>query len=285
MKYLIFLLLLFPISFLGAQPKQDKAAYMEPYKLEVGFNKTTHLVFPSPITSVDRGSQGIVVQKAAGVENILRVKADAKGFEETNLSIITDDGKLYSFVVRYIDSPSCLNVNVAGLANWTDAPRPSATSANRPKLIYTQPLMDGPNLQFYCDKVKFEKNNADIHDISNGVSVSIKGIYIKENTIFLKVDLRNSTNINYDISQFRIYIRDKKQGKRTASQEVEIEPLLNTSGTMAIRARSRDVWVLALPKFTIPDGKVVAVQVMEMDGGRHLSLKLKNKKIIKARTI
>src|SRR4051812_41886863 len=86
----------------------SQSAVIEPFKLEVAYNKTTHLVFPLSIISIDRGSACIIAQKAVGVENILKVKADEKNFEETNLSVITSDGKLYSFLVFYNDKPAYL---------------------------------------------------------------------------------------------------------------------------------------------------------------------------------
>ena len=67
----------------------SKSAYIESYQLEVTYDKTTNLVFPSAIISVDKGSEDILVQKATGVENILRVKAGVKDFAETNLSYCT----------------------------------------------------------------------------------------------------------------------------------------------------------------------------------------------------
>src|SRR6476659_3602301 len=90
----------------------SKSSYIESYKLEVTYYKTTNLIFPAAITSVDRGSQDILVQRATNVENILRIKADVKYFTETSLSVITADGKFYSFVVDYADQPAYLNINV-----------------------------------------------------------------------------------------------------------------------------------------------------------------------------
>ena len=116
------------------------ASYIESYKLEVTYNKTTNLVFPAAITSVDRGSQDILVQKATGVENILRVKADVKDFTETSLSIITADGKLYSFIVNYVKQPAYLNINVGKFApNQLQIIR---TSQSRRDVIYSAPVMD-----------------------------------------------------------------------------------------------------------------------------------------------
>jgi len=40
--------------------------------------------------------------------------------------------------------------------------------------------------------------------------------------------------------------------------------------------------VIALEKFTIPDAKFLAIQIMEKNGGSHLSMKIGNKKIMQA---
>src|SRR3954470_1354464 len=86
---------------------------IEPYPLKITLNKTTNLIFPYAIKSVDRGSADVLAQKAKGVENILLVKAARENFPETNLSVITADGKLYSFVLNYISNPPAINLSFA----------------------------------------------------------------------------------------------------------------------------------------------------------------------------
>src|SRR3546814_18758334 len=69
---------------------------IEPGYLSVSYDKTTNLVFPYNIKSVDRGTRDVLVQKARNVENVLQVKAGHEAFTETNLTVITADGHLYS---------------------------------------------------------------------------------------------------------------------------------------------------------------------------------------------
>ena len=88
-----------------------KAMVIEPYHVNITLNKTTHLIFPCSIKSVDRGSGEVLAQKAKGVDNILLVKAGRENFTETNLSVITTDGKLYSFLLDYTSNPSLLNLS------------------------------------------------------------------------------------------------------------------------------------------------------------------------------
>ena len=64
-----------------------------PYGLEVTFEKTVHIIFPSAVRYIDLGSANIIAGKADGSENVVRVKAAVKGFEaETNFSVITNEG-------------------------------------------------------------------------------------------------------------------------------------------------------------------------------------------------
>ncbi|MDR1864682.1 MAG: DUF4138 domain-containing protein, partial [Bacteroidales bacterium] len=52
-----------------------------PYGLEVTFDKTVHIIFPSAVRYIDLGSANIIAGKADGSENVIRVKAAVKGFE------------------------------------------------------------------------------------------------------------------------------------------------------------------------------------------------------------
>ena len=72
-----------------------------PYGLEVTYDKTTHIIFPSAVRYVDLGSPNLVAGKADGAENVIRVKAVVKNFrDETNMSVITESGSFYPFNVK-----------------------------------------------------------------------------------------------------------------------------------------------------------------------------------------
>ena len=85
-----------------------------PYALEVTFNKTVHVIFPSAIRYVDLGSADLLAAKADGTENVLRVKAALRDFSrESNLAVITEDGAYYAFNVKYADEPVKLSVEMS----------------------------------------------------------------------------------------------------------------------------------------------------------------------------
>src|SRR6202035_5298430 len=80
------------------------------YHLSVCFQKTTNIIFPYRIEKADIGSGDVTGHKDARLPNVLFLKATRKGFETTNLSVYTGDGRFYSFIVQYGENPDTLNL-------------------------------------------------------------------------------------------------------------------------------------------------------------------------------
>lgn len=255
---------------LFAQQSLNSTPILQPAdSLQVALNKTTSLVFPFPIRSVDRGSQGLLVQKARGAENTLQVKAAYECFPETSLTVITSDGRLYCFIFSYNENPAALNYTYGGSAQSKALPA-SGWPGNEESLDAYCALALGENEVLHGVK-----------DKKNAISFCLSGLFIKDDVLFCRIVIKNDSNINYDIDQLRFFIRDRKKAKRTASQEIELQPLYVKDRVAVVGANSEQTIVYALPKFTIPEKKYLAIQVVEQDGGRNLDLKLKSAKLAK----
>jgi conjugative transposon TraN protein len=250
---------------------QTKA--IEPYHVAVAFSKTANIIFPYSIVSVDIGSRNVLAQKAKGVENILQIKAAKERFPQTNISVITADGKLTSFLVDYAEQPSVLNL--------------SLVTEERKNLacILSETVNEG-EVQKYVKLAWVSKEKIrSIKDKRFGINMKLNGLFIHENIMYLRISIANKTNINYDIDQLRFYIRDQKKAKRTATQELELKPVYVKDSTSVIVGQTEKVLVYAFPKFTIPDKKYLAIELMEKNGGRHLKIKVRNKTIVQAKLL
>lgn len=248
------------------------ASAIEPYRIGVSSVKTSNLIFPYAIKSVDRGSSDIIVQKAIGVENVLQVKAAKTDFPETNLTVVTADGNLYSYVVTYLEHPVELSLrfdNSRSVAAKVAVFKEDATTdavANQSKAILGKlPVIP--------------RVSEDRYDIS----VAITGVYIHDDMLYFQASMTNRSSIPYDIGQFRFSIRDRKKSKRTSSQELELTPVHITGATAKLGGWSVEKVVIAIPKFTIPDKKFLLLQLMEQQGGRTVELKIPNKVLMGAR--
>lgn len=242
---------------------------IKPYPLTITTNKTTNLIFPYNIRSVDRGSREVLVQKAKGVENILQLKAAVETMAETNLTVITADGKLYSFLLRYVPDPVALNFsfgkrNVSEIAFGPENPNEGALRKYAQVALGKKKRLYGVKGQRY------------------GIKLRLDGLFVKGNVMYYRFKMENTSHIRYDIDQLRFFIRDGKKAKRTTYQEIEMSPLYTYKSTSAIEGQSGLTIVVALPKRTLPNQKHLAVQLMEDHGGRHLELKIKNRKLMRA---
>lgn len=244
--------------------------------IEVTFNKTSSLVFPTVIKSVDRGSRDVLAQKAKGVENVLQLKAARPGFTETNLTVITADGRIHHFTVNYSKEP------VTQVVNIIDDER---ASDNAQKLIF-QSMMTESELEKYASQIVNAKRSIRfIGESKHKIGLSLNGIYIRDNIIFYHFRISNSSNINYDIDFLRFFVQDKAKVKRTASQEVDMKPVYVYGDDQQIVANTVQDIVYTLEKFTIPDAKRLHIEMFERNGGRNLELSIRNKTIVNAKLI
>ncbi|RPD39345.1 conjugative transposon protein TraN [Chitinophaga barathri] len=266
-------------SWLSGYCQQDATfikSTISPLRLTVSKFKTTNLIFPFSIISVDRGSGQLLVQKATGVQNILQVKAASDSLMETNLTVVTSDGRLYSFVTSYGNEPSVLNVNLG-----TSMPEGEPFAGMLSKSIQDEAMIQNSAMRVSALKPLFRHVSDRKHDISFGMT----GIYIHEDICFWQLQLTNSSRIKYDVQQLRFFIKDLRRSKRTASQEVEILPTYAIGNKSSVYPNSSQTAVIALPKFVIPENKVLVIQLIEKSGGRNLTLEVKNKYILQARPI
>lgn len=219
--------------------------------------ETVSLIFPFPIKHVDRGTKEVLVQQPKEQDNILFVKASTPLMAPTNLSVIAGDGSVYAFNIDYMEHPK--------------------------KWIYQVPVIRRAAISTYANGIlDNQRTIRGPRDYKWEMEAVIKGIYIKNDIIFYQLQLRNFSPIDYDIDLMIWFIRDKKKGKRTASQEIELTPLHVSGNSRQVKAQSSSMIVVAHDKITIPDGKLLSVQVMEKSGGRHLKLLLQNKHILRA---
>lgn len=246
--------------------------------LTVTYNKTTNLIFPYSVQSVDRGSKDILVQQPKGTENIVQVKADKPNFTQTNLSVITIDGKLYSFTVDYTAQPTQLNFIIQN------------KSANASDSIFKQTvLLTSANNEALFQAVAFKINATKARhgkrDYDNQMELRFNGIYINRDVLYFRLQLKNNSNVSYDVDNIKFTIKDRQKSKRTATQETEISPIYKFGNFEKAQADSTSSAIIAVPKFTLPDSKFLSIQIFEKNGGRDLGLVIKNRNIMRAKVI
>lgn len=253
-------------------------ALSQPYHLFVNDQKTTVLTFPAAIAQggVDRGSGDILAKTISGVSNMLKVKAALPSLTQTNLTVVTNDGKVYAFTVDYSMTPDEKPIDMGKqLAE-------EATIAQ-----FRQRKLNDAQIEAICkDLIPGRPYMKKPREHAYDMSVAVAGIYTAEDVMFYKLRLENRSQVSYDLDFIRSFVKDRKRMKRTAEQEKEIQPyLIYKELGNTLPAHGVQTLILAFPKFTIADKKNFLVQLFEKNGDRNLQLKINGKEILKAKQV
>lgn len=285
-KWLVFILLSFSMSLLSSQEMQESTslndAKLEPFKLEVTYNKTTHLIFPSPIRYVDLGSENLIANKAEDVGNVLRIKAGINGFEEeTNFSVITQDGKFYNFDVLYSPYPNTLNYDLLKL-------RQTQEKEYSTDVQFEELKGNSSSLNEAIMKTLYENPKRTITHIgtkSFGILFLLKSLYVYEAKFYFIFQMTNKSNISYDIDFINFKIADKKNLKRTIIQEKILTPLRIYPIINAVSNQASSNVLYLLDQFTLFDDQILEIEVFEKNGGRHQKIEVENIDLINAKIV
>ena len=217
---------------------------------------------------------------------MLRVKSAVKSFKtETNLTVITDDGCFFTFNVKFAKEPLLLNIEMTDFIHDGEA----VNRPNNAQEIFLERLgQESPMLVKLIMKSIYKQDKREIKHIGSkrfGVQFILKSIYTNNGLLYFHTELKNTSNIAFDIDYISFKIVDKKVVKRTAIQEQVLEPLRAQNYVTVVNGKKSERTVFALEKFTIPDDKLLVIEVAEKEGGRNQSFVVENGDIVRANVI
>lgn len=270
----------------GITRKLPYRQMVTPHGVQVTFAKTVHIIFPSAVRYVDLGSNWIIAGKADGAENVIRVKATTEGFPgETNFSVICEDGSFYSFSARYAHEPEMLNIEMKDFLENGDTTDFSHTRMN----IYFRELgNESPLLVKLIMQSIYKEDRREIRHLGCkrfGVQFLLKSVHSHNGLFYFHTETRNRSNVAFRTDFIRFKIVDKKVPKRTAIQERVIDPVRSYNEVLVTDGKSDVRTVYAVPQFTIPDDKLLVIELFEKDGGRHQTIRVENADLVAAKQI
>lgn len=251
----------------------QSAAVVEPYRISITNLKTTMLIFPSAIKSVDRGSRDILAERVAEADNVLKIKSDRPDIAESDLSVITADGQLYSFVVSYTPTLTYQAIDLR-----------KEQAAEKAMVQFKSQQLNMPAVQQTAVAIATLKPFLHVRTKSQHMRLSVDGIFQSNGLLYFRLKIGNRSNLPYRVDFCRFYSVDNKRVKRTAEQESDKQPVYSTLDTSKAIAGKQAIQVIyAIPQFTISDSKHLVIEIYERGGDRKLSLAMSGDDILKAR--
>lgn len=289
--YLTLIAALMAAAQVTAQTAPEAPAEIRPLRIEAGFSKTVHILFPSPVTYIDIGSMDIIAGKADGAGNVVRVKAAVRNFTtETNLTVITEDGGFFSFDVHYAENPAVSTIDISALkqpAVESGSSQPEPASAEGRVLLQEVGREKPATVKRVLGDI-YRQNRMDVKGICTkkyGIEVEVLGIYVHNDVIYIHTMISNETNISFEVDARQFIVADRKLAKRTAQQQTPLEILRVCNDPTVVRGHQRQRTVFALQKFTIPDDKVLLLEIIERNGARHQTVEIPAKELLDAKLL
>jgi len=249
---------------------QSKWSVIEAYPVDVTCGKTSNLIFSYGVVSVDRGAPTVLVQKAKHVNNILQLKAADKNMDTTNLSVVTADGKFYSFLVAYNEHPSCLNLVLGDSSKVVPVDLP--VGENQAKILKGAELVEKARSFMHTG----------VHEL--GIGLALRGIYLHEGLCYFKLDVRNGSAFPFDVDAVRLFVADKHKARRSASQEKEIA-VLSTGPMPVVEGNGHGGIIVPTKVFTVAPKQRLVIRLVEMDNGRTVQLHVSGKRLLRVKAV
>ena len=246
-------------------------------EIRVGDSKTTMLVFPAAIIDADKGAEGISIRVNKKTPTVLKVKATDGSFTPTNLTIYTEDGRMYLTRIFYDslagDLPVIFNAATDGVNVLARDGFNGTVSMQEVKDIAAR-------LARFPRKLHHPSSDA------GGVKLSLSNIWYKNEYLFFQFTVRNRSAIPFDLQFTKYLIRDNHRGKRSSIAEQEITPAY-TYCYPGDRTPSdgQSTIVIVFSKFTIADKRHLSTVWFEKNGDRQLSLDIKGRKLLQTKPL
>lgn len=244
-------------------------------QIEVCENKATHIISEEKVTYLQVGDHNkIIAEIAPEHPNLVRIKAVDEFDGESSLTIVSAN-KVYSLFIKYNDTDKISH----SLEDFHSVKTTGTASGKIPEYLLRE--LSHQILAENKKQIKKRKTNKD------GIKFQLINIYLKSEVLFFELEITNQTNLGYEVNNFHWWIDDKKQYKATNVQEYQVEPEFQHYNIKYIPAKTTLREVFVLPKLTIPDKRILRIEMLEKalgNTGRKLTLDILNKDILQAST-
>lgn len=233
------------------------------YDVCVNSSNTTEMFFPDDVVYLRQGNEEVF-----GVEyynNMVKVGTTFDTFSPSNLFVVDKQLNTYEITLSK-DFATTYSYNF---------------DDGRKYIAHVD--VNSIEMENLINRLHYKKRNIfSVGVIKNKFEMSLANLYVRGDYMFFVFDIKNFSNIDYDVDFLKCFLRDEKKAKNAIMQEIPYDPVSQKDFERKIVGKSENRFVLAFNKFTIPDDKVFEIEMFERGGGRHMKLSILNEYILRA---
>lgn len=201
--------------------------------------------------------------------------------KDSNLLVITDDGSIYSYIIRYARELEYPNRFI------TEQERIGTERQGMEKVsqkeVPREPVLDSPisvkkieeKFQESCGALLKLPERKNIRKRDQGLSLAIKNMYTMEDEVYVQFEIANNSGVQFDFRELELFKISGKKGRNASYQELELLPLFKHNIPKKIGHGQRTRFVYVFPKFHLDKGEKIKANLSERNTTRTVRLTFK----------
>jgi hypothetical protein len=262
MKVYIKLLLLACSVSIAAQQPQDT--------IYANDQKNVALFFPNPIRQGITGANHFVFTYNREKEQYFGL-LQAKPGIESNLLTVTNDGKVYSYILKYAEKLSKLNYFVEEKESiGNEKPQIEIPKLeNKIASTYTNKMTYFQKFSEYLLKSNYESITT---RRKKGMRLQLQKMSYNASEVYLVIEIKNKSGINFEIDYLNVYRTNGNNKRKASYQRLQQKVIYKHKMPNAIINGQSQRFVYVLPKFVLGDNEKLMLELEELKGSRKVVL-------------
>ena len=234
-------------------------------------SKNVAIFFPNPIKQAITGSDNFVFTYNREKEQYFGLLQAQPG-AESNLLVLTSDGKVYSYILKY-------NRELKTLNRFIKKQESIGTEKPIAKNISKIPLIEGDyeNRATFFEKFSRFLLNRNFKTLAskneNGIILRLKEIVYQQSEVYLVMEIENISGIDFEVNYLNVSISSSNKKRKSSYQDLIQNAIFKYEFPSIVRNSETKRFVYVLPKFVLGKNEKLIIELTEKHG-RKIKLKL-----------
>ncbi len=235
--------------------------------------KNVALFFPNPIRQGITGSSHFVFTYNREKQQYFGLLQAQPGIE-SNLLAITNDGQVYTYILKYSNKLSKLNYFVA---------KDESIGNEKPEVIkekliikpIKKPIKRTKHFQKFSEYLLHSKSDHIKTKHKKGIKLRLQKIVYSALEVYLVLEVENKSGIDFEVDFLNIYRTNGNKRRKASYQKLQFKVLYKHKMPSVFKDKLSERFVYLLPKIVLGDNEELMIELKEFKGNRKVILETK----------
>ena len=233
--------------------------------------KNVALFFPDPIRQGITGTSNFVFTYNREKEQYFGL-LQAKPGTESNLLTITNNGQVYSYILKYTTKLPKLNYFITKNES-IGTEKPNIKTSAKEKSITNPYAHRSTYFQKFSEYLLKSKHEYISTVRKKGIKLKLQKMVYNSSEVYFVIEISNRSGIDFEIDFLNIYRTNGNNKKKASYQRLEQHVIQRFKMPGIVKDKQSHRLVYVLPKFVLGDNERLEIELKELKGNRGVILR------------